>query len=397
MRKTLFLALSLFCCFVSQACAFAPSSGQPYYIYNPTKNKLPIWRAALSSVKAGTADTRVIFLGTSTVAGYCSTAGSWALGHTAEYLFAQALTDRYGVSANTQSTFGNSSADGTSRITADSRISLSGFAPGVTYSLGGPQFIGYSGQYITFTPKDSAGSNVSVDTFKIWHGKESTSGSCKWSLDGGSTTTFSNTATTTDVGVETITTTLASHTLKIEYASGDRCQIIGIEAYNSANKYVSVVNSGVGGVVAANWDWSGPAKAFGFPQVMGVIKPSLLIIWMNNNDAIANTDNTAYKATMQKYITQVKTTNSPAGDVVLVSQIPYGAGAGTISNNTTKLQALKDLADTNGIMWINLASKYPTYVSLTSAGLSCGDDLHMNASGYDLITKLLVDALGGPQ
>lgn len=62
--------------------------------------------------------------------------------------------------------------------------------------------------------------------------------------------------------------------------------------------------------------------------------------------------------------------------------------------SATCVADLKDLADTNGIMWINFAAKYPTYVSLNAAGYACGDALHMNADGYDY-TTLLVDALGG--
>lgn len=377
-------------------------SGQPYFVYNPTGNKLTAWRAALAAVKAGSGDARVIFMGTSTVSGYCSAPGSWALGHTLEYLFAEALTARYGVTASAQSWFGGKDDDGTGRNTADSRLVIgSSWSFGGTYSIGGPMFTSdNTTNSITFTPKNAAGTGLNADTFVIWHGKETGMGTCAYKIDSGSETNFSNAVSGTAVGTVTVSTTDAPHTLSIRsqaQGTAGGCNIIGVEARTAATKYVSVINSGIGGVLASNWDWSGPAKAFGMPQVMGVIKPNLLIIMMNNNDAIANTDDTAYKATMQKFITQVKTTNSPAGDVVLVSQIPYGAGAGTIGNNTAKLADLKALADTNSIMWINLASKYPTYVGLTAAGLSCGDDLHMNAAGYDAIGKILVDALGGAQ
>lgn len=367
-------------------------------LYNPSGNTLPHLRTALANVVSNTSYAKILWIGTSTVSGYQSGGnGVWNQLFTEEYLTAQALTNSYGIPANNDSIFGYPSAQGDQRVT-DSRMSVgSGWGSDSVWSIGGPMFSNNSTtNNLSFTLPTTA------DKVKLWYVTDSAIplGSFTWQINSGSTTTINEGALSPALANVVITVTPGSNTLKVARVSGT-VKIVGYEAYLSTQATVDVINSGVGGVVAANFTGNGGSKPYGLPTVLATFAPDAIFVQMDNNDAISGTSTTTYKSE----ITSLLTGGAVSTDPFLIAQEPCGSAGGCNSSTLPPyIVAQQQVAAASSLPFVNQVARITSYdnvltplgYSNTSTGTS--DGLHADTAGYvdesDFLTKEFTTVAG---
>lgn len=340
------------------------------------------WRRAEAERRDGVRNSRLAFLGDSTTRGF----GSGGAGFTGANGLAKNfvtklanLLNQYKAPASAHSIFGCGHSSPYSVF--DTRVNLGAGWTGtpIGSAIGNWVFANSTNNNpMTFTPDGT------VDTFKIWFAKNTTLATFDASIDGGAVTQGVG-AGARDVGSVTLTAaSVGTRTLSIARAAGTTgsCYIIGIEAYDSTRKQIEVFN----------WGWSG-ARIENFVvttnpwDVLSVIPtyaPDLTCLMMTINDANNFTDLAAYKANMQKVIDACKIT----GDVILMSGVPSAVGVSTLANQQKYVDAVRDLADTNGLMFIDNWRRFGNYESMNTLGFYT-DTIHPSSVGYsDLATSV---------
>lgn len=354
--------------------AFATNNGATPlttgYVYNPSKNALPIFRKAINRVQNNLGNGRIVWVGSSTVEG-CNDKknGVWAQQNSLEYLMAVDLTNIYGIPANNDGYFGAGGGCKTGAIRG------SGWTNDTLYSIGGPMFVN-----TTTTNNLSFTLPTTADTVVIYYPTDNsgtpTLGTFTYQINSGSTTTINEGASAPGIGSATISITPGANTLNIARVSGT-VKFIGMEPYLSTQSTIDVINSGVSGAVAATFDPAG-TKPYQVPLAWNAFSPDATFIQLDGNDAVANTNDTTYKAQIATIIT-----NSTNGDVLLIGQEPYGASAGNVNNLAAKVIDLQQLAVTYSLADIQQTLRVTSYDTvLTPDGFSNNDGLHANIAGY---------------
>lgn len=330
-------------------------------VLNAPIEKLPNWRKAVAKVRRGTANARLLCVGDSTTAGYLgSVSTSNGLGAYPVQLASQ-LTAR-GLTANSHNFIGNKNWPSGGLGGNDSRLTTSGSISQTIKSAGGYLMNWTAAGGLTFTP------TASVDTFDVWY-VQNAAGSFTINLDGGANTTV-NTAGTTNLLKATITGSLGAHTLNLAWVSGT-IFILGVEAYNSAAKEVSVLNSGAYGWIASDWNPGSVTSKWQSANAISAISPDLTIICLTINDANTPTSESTYKTNLQIIIDAAKVT----GDVILMTGVPTSRAA---QPNIERY--MRELAVLNDVPLIDLSARWSNYTTSNALGFYA-DTTHPNALG----------------
>jgi lysophospholipase L1-like esterase/peptidoglycan hydrolase-like protein with peptidoglycan-binding domain len=349
---------------------------------------LPIWSAAVRDTLAGTSNSRVLFIGDSTTAGW-DTSNNNLEGNNKAYSHPTVVASLFPNSLGaTTSIVGNQNAPNIS--TYDTRTS---FADGWGFSeteggqvLGGYGLRGLSGwgsPLFNFAP------GKAWDTLELYYSTYNGAASANVSINGsGSIAAFDT--STADAGLvkTTITKALGNDTLNTNRVSGGDYNFEGIITYNSNVKEITVLNAGWSGakvtdVIAGTGPWA-------TLESLDEYAPDLVVIDLGINDWNQGTPTTegTFKAAMQDII---DASEAAGADVLLVVPVPTGSANG-LANQAAFRTYILELADLNDLPVVDFISLWTSYATANGNGWM-SDVLHPNATGYAEKAEALFDAI----
>jgi len=343
------------------------------------------WNAALTAMKAGARNAKVLFLGDSTTAGFFATgvnsAGCRPLA-TAD-VFAQSLSSGVGYYGNT---IGDPTNGAATFQAYDTRwVFDPAWAVGAVVGLGG----GTIGAATTVAVTTTTFSPVQAfDTIDIYYIQNSGYGTLQLNVDGGAQLGATiNCSGTLSIVKTTRTCTLGVHVLNFVKPIGGNVLLIGVSTYNSAVKGIECLNAGKGGLtstaaaLSANaWD---PAVATSIGTI-AQIAPDLTIINLTINDWIGAVAPATYTTNIQKLIDAYRL----YGDVILQTGVPEAPGTVSIANQRLIVSAMRNLAVDNGIPILDVHQIWGdyNYAKDTLGYFAPTNDLvHPGATGYAAI------------
>jgi lysophospholipase L1-like esterase len=345
---------------------------------------LPNWNTALGLRAAGTRNAKLVCVGDSTTMGIGADGSNHAnganLGWPAQ--LAQMVSNSgYG------SWFGDHNVELGGTLTLaqfDTRVSIGSWVStgNGTQTMGGPMMraTSASGGPLAFTPRNY------VDTFDVYTFTNNVAASLSIQIDAGSATTLSQNSANSLVKT-TLTTTLGSHALNVNWISGTPF-LVGVYGYNSAAKEISIINAGISGGVVGTTTGTGWTSQSGNPwaplAVLEAVAPDLTIINLNINDCNAGTAQSTYVAALQSIITAAKV----SGDVIITSANPTTTSA-SLGTQATYVGYVSALATTNAIPFIDIFNLWGG----VNQSQWMFNGLHPNFSGYTQIAGYILKAI----
>ena len=369
--------------------AFIHGGGSVSYV-PPYPPQLASWHTALNKVKSGVSNARILCIGDSTTMGVGSDGGF--SGNLIPNSYPSQLSGVFNtnsINAHWNSIVGASNdASPPDRLSNDSRLTKSGAASylnGGYTTAGGDIFAcnndGSSAGAFGFLP------TTNVDTFNLWYAISSSNGNMNLNINGGSNSPF-NTNGSNGVGLASITGTVGSNTLNIIRSTG-YVSWLGVEAYDSSKKWVSVMNAGWS--AAKSGDWNSSTYPWSPINVISNYSPDLTIVMLGINDWDNGISTTVYNANIQAIISAVTT-----GSVLLVSPPPSNPGTGYGSPSTavqaTYVAKLQSLASANNLLLVDTFNTWGTWANANSNGWMY-DGVHPNNSGYAQIASSLFSTI----
>lgn len=369
------------------------------YATNVSPYLMPHWISCSAKVKANSGYCRVFAVGDSTTYGLCSNAvGGNACTNSGDLTTAAYPTrlaqymNTTVLPANRDTVMGAASGSAGQGPCAsnDARVSCGAWTTPLVYSFGGDMFEATSAATFTFTPTDQ------VDTFVLWYIQSAGAGGTgSYQIDSGSATTFSEVAPPTKITSVTATTTLGSHTFKVNWVSGT-IYIVGVEAYNSAVGSVRIANGGVPGVTSSFY--ANNANQWAPQSAVVTMAPDVVLLDLGINDWNTAVSVATYTANMQQLIT-AWLVNS---DVVLVTPVPSANATVALTTQVQYINALYSLAATNNIPIIDNWSRWGSAERVAASPYllyPTGYTLHPDAWGYSdfagAIANSLLSVAGG--
>lgn len=353
---------------------------------------LPKWRAALAKVRASNGSAKVLCIGDGSTFGIFSNGTSTGdLKPKAYPTKLAAFMNSAGTNAHANSFMGtgtgSAAGDSASTDVDDARVVMgAGWTHAGLNSVGGSMFTASSAtSALSFLP------TVNVDTFDIYYRQYSGGGVFAYNFNGAGGGTQTTNNATDSVVKATVSTTLGSNTLNLNYSSGSGVYIVGVVAYDSTKNWVDVINAGW--PLSQALDWAVSTNGYS-PCNTGIsgVAPDLTIINLGVSDVAQVEGIGAYIANVQKIITAAQAT----GDVLLVSQTPVSVTA-TYPQSTQAqyAAALYALAAKNNVPLLDLYSRWVSYTLSNANGLM-GSVLYPNAVGYSDMAAAIFNFVGNP-
>lgn len=349
---------------------------QNVYGVNLDINYLRKWRAARNSVVAGHAaanTARVLFIGDSTTVGkaanYAST-GDWkTLGYIGQL---SRMFNNVGVNAHFNSFIGT--GNGFNNNTFDPRIVIgAGWASDVVYTVAGGQAYTATGatSSLAFTPVPD------VDTFNLFVIKTAGLGTITYNINGGGASTFNENGGNDTILTLTKASSLTASTLNVDYSAGGKVTLVGIEAYDSAKSWISLMNAGSSS--SRSVDWAVSTNLWSPANCAAIYQPVLTCINLGINDWAqgGGTSISAFTANIQLLITNALA----VGDCMLIAPAPSATSVKPLAFQQTYIAALYALATANNIPLIDFFSRLTSYEISNPLGYYF-DTLHPNGTAY---------------
>lgn len=326
--------------------------------YNVVSTNFHKWRRALSKVRAGTANARILCAGDST------TQGQTAAPPLAYPGQLKKLLNAYHVPTVDGAIWGPGGTNGA----ADTRVVL-----GTGWGYGGSIPSWGWGGYGSSSGASGALSVTFAHAFdKIdiwWYGIQT--GTVTVNVDGGSS--LGSIVSTFDSAYHktSFTCTAGTHTINITGATGGAFNVYGIEAWHSTSP--SVLLSNAGSSSSATADWSGASAAGAYNQFTSYA-PDLTLISLGVNDAGTPVADTVYDTNMRALIARAQV----SGDVLHMPAIP--------SSNRLVAEAsyrVKDrqMAIDLGCGYLDMNARWVSYAVSNPLGYY-NDGLHPSQFGY---------------
>jgi hypothetical protein len=348
-------------------------------VYNAKRANTNKWRTARGCVRAGRRNARILLCGNSITAGFGATgngSGSNMASKTYPTFLAQALSAA-GLNASWQNFIGgNNYADFTA---ADSRINMGGWVNAGLGSFGANVLMKstITGAPMSFTPL------TPVDTVEVLATRNLAGVAITIAVDGGATLATYNPFASGSLQIGSSGPislgSLGLHTIQANLSSNTQTFLIGIIAYNSTQKEVSVLRGGWNGAVASdfnnvNWTYTDGIK---------VAAPDLSLLGISRNDPGNATALPAYTASLQSIIDACKLSGDvglliePLGNLAPATFAPYG-------------DALYHLAQLNDLFLIDSNALWDGYANTVAW---YGDGIHPNDFSYAELGYPLGDIL----
>lgn len=242
-----------------------------------------------------------------------------------------------------------------------------------TYSIGGQVFIASGATTsLAFTPTQN------VDRFVIWYIQNGPLGKFKYNINGGSNTVV-DTAGAGAFQSVTISTSLAANTLNINWDSVDAVGIIGVEAYDSSQKKVSVINAGWSGSQASAWALNN-GSPWNTVTAVNTFAPDLVLLGLGGNEVVAKIPLDAYEDNMRVLIEGFLYN----ADVCLITPNPIDPGQyGIAESQQLYVDVQSNLAEEYGISIFDQYGRCGSFDKFNAAGmLYSPDKLHPIGIGY---------------
>lgn len=355
---------------------------------------MPIFKACLAQVKAGTGNCNVVLIGESTGAAtgsqYSATgADSACCGFLKQA--AGTLSSVYGISTQANDFLGNKVVDGATGANAvflasDQRVTslgnwfiFTGGAPG----LGGYSFVNNDATAITFRPTDSTTfpSTAAIQTNSV--DVYANGGSYSVNIGGGAI------CTPTNGGITTCAATLGNNTYTITCTSGAfSCSLQGLLAWNTSVPSLRFINGSFGGATIAQQEAN-----IGYIQAFS---PALCIINDLGNDIANLTAPATYQASLLAVVNACKA----SGDVLLTTGVigdaPLGAPCTQCADIRNAVKAVA--ASTNSPIWDSGAlivspTANDNYAWNAANNGAAQDPNHQGAAGYAVYGTFLAQIL----
>jgi hypothetical protein len=327
---------------------------------------LPHWKTCRANVIANTGNCLVLFIGESTTSGQGTlySANSNDNRSTAFPSEVSAiLTAEYGINSSATSVAGDQNVGNAAAYAAyDTRTVFTNWfaADGGIITIGHEGLgSGTGGGTLTFNPADTTTfpSNVhNTNALEFWGAALLTAGSIAVNVNGGSTLGTINENVSSVYLHQVITTGAGAAANTWNFVctpSSLGCHLGVIRAYNSAVSEASMVNAGWDGATVANWNTSTSSPWDPLPAIE-TVAPTLCVITIYGNDAIAGTAVATYKASLQNIITACLASGDVLLDTdnVLNPTVTCSGGAGGLCDYGTQHnyeQAIISLATTNNV------------------------------------------------
>lgn len=333
------------------------------------------YTAALAEVQAGTANARVIVIGDSLSAGYQSTstmagnaiADSWPAELALQFAENPAVFTGY-LGDNHATDAGSSPNAYNSKVTQGT-----GWSVNALESIGGRQFNGgtTNGAAHSFTP------GFTFTKFRVTYVRYSGSPEYTVNVDGGSSLGTLNMNDTVG-GVFFEEFTAGGTTINVVSNGTANGRILGIEAWDDANKSVHIVTAGVPGWTAGNW----ATATNDYSPVNGIraMQADLVLILIGTNDTTAS-DRVSFRINLRRVIYAAKA----HGSVMLIG-FPYmGSFSGSPSEATQDLWRgdMAAVAAECGVVFIDPTddADWSSYSAANSAGFMDADVVHLSDAG----------------
>ncbi len=363
--------------------AFSTSgASDPFYNINATTTAN--FKAAFI---ANSANIPISFMGDSTMRG----TDELALPYNTQFQKATpfqlaSLLNAAGINAGNGNIFGSGTTTIADLALRDGRFTSSGTAVfGSVQTQGGSDWnLPSATAALNFTPQ------IPVTKFDIYWRDAAAGRNFSWAIDGGSTTTISSSGVAQMVKTTVSAGALGTHTLNLVQVLGS-VNIFGINGYNDTRKEIHCMNWGVNGATTATMVGNvGPPNG-GRLQFLSVFPPKLVIAecgivndWRNSVSVATS------KANMLTLINAVKAAGSDFWFLVP----PYDGGStGLTANQNAYVQAMYELAASEGVGLIDLRRSWLSYANQLALGL-VGDNVHPTVSaGYPSTAAVVYAAL----
>jgi lysophospholipase L1-like esterase len=363
--------------------------GGPSYGLKP--ENFSRWRKAMSRVRTGEADAKILCIGDSITQGETASVGTnptyrncWPK-RLQEFLNAYYVPAQVGLCTGG---YGDAALD--TRFTLGSGWSWA--AANVGFAKHSIQSAGGASGTLTYQP------GYPCDTADIYYKQHnSNQGNSSVTVDGGAPTTLTGFGTPSSVKKTTISLgALASnHSLVFAGASGGAglslFDIFGIDCYDSTTTRVRVGLAGRSGASTADWGFGGfPGAGFQSLDCIAAYAPHLSIINLGVNDAAVPISLSTYIANMAAVIQVCQL----SGDVLLTGCIPSGltfAGRQPTELSYSR-DGLSSLASDYDCGVVDLNARWVDYATADANGWMT-DGLHPTAAGYADMGQAIFNAL----
>lgn len=354
-----------------------PINGTGSLIDNITQSNTSSFR---STYRAGVRNSRVAFIGDSTTRGQ-SLGGGASQAINSYPMQLATLLNAVSINAGANNVWSDGGSWGLGQTisnfkTGDGRVtSADGWALGSVLSAGGNSFASTALGSMTFTPQST------VDTFEIIWRDGAVGRDFSWQVDGGSATNVLSTGVTQFAITTVPAGSLGAHTLTINWVLGN-INIIGINAYDSTRKELSLWNWGICGGTSTNLINNSDA-AVGRLAILAssTLKPDLAFI----EGGVINDWRTSISvATSKANVTTLVTTCKANGtNVILVTPCFDNGVAGLTSNQQAYVNAMYEIANEQNVGIIDIRKKWISYANAVANGWNNGSDtVHPTTAGY---------------
>lgn len=349
-------------------------------LQNYSSGSLTKFRTALAAMVAGSSFPKVLVIGDSTTAGAISDAAEANYRPNSYVQQLASLLTYQGFTSCMTNALGNAKGsqganqgigiwDG--RLTGTGSFALN---PNDNHGVGG-LLLGTASAAagtLTFTP------GVSTDTCDVYYYDQTAV--FEINIDGEAALATVTGGGTNTCKKQTVTYAAGVHAINVVWVSGG-INIGGFDAYTAATKQIHLLNCGQGSAKASTLASNSPNFAPG--RWYAFIAPSLSIISLGINDWINSTAVATYSSSLQTIITNCLT----SGDVILMTPFPSATSQAALATQATYVDAMRTLAYTNNIPFIDENANLGSKVAMTGNGYG-SDENHPNYAG---MTKIATD------
>lgn len=352
--------------FVGDISRFGP------YTFNLSWDNTANFRA---TYRAGVRNTRVAFIGDSTLRGQ-STGGGTAQAVNSYPMQLATLLCAAGLNAGANNVWGDGGSWGLGQtianyITGDSRVTAAaGWGLGSTLSAGGNNFGATAAGSMTFTPQ------ANCDTVQVIWRDGATGRNWNWKVDGGAATNVLSTNVTQFAIVTIPLGSLGAHTVTLTWDLGT-VGILGISGYDSTRKELTLWNWGICGGTSANLI-NNADTVVGRLAILAhaSLKPDLAFI----EGGLINDWRTSVAVATSKanLTTLVTTTKTNGGDVILCAPVFDSGTSGLTASQQLYVDAMYQVATEQNVGLIDYRKIAPTP----------SDTVHPTAAGYSAMANV---------
>lgn len=345
---------------------------------------MPAWTAGKAAVAAGSANTTLIFGGTSMTMGAFSQPAT---------TFTNCRVNSYPMQllpflADTldQGWSGTNQTYTTETITGYDPRFTSATAWG---GLSGSNTLG--GHLISNTTTADklifAGAANQIDTIEAWGPLLTGLGVIGVDIGGATLSpTINEGASSTGIWNQTWNVALGTYNINWSRVSGS-CYLAGFVAYNSAVKRILAFNCGMSGSRAS--DWADSSLGYSPINMLKARAPSMFVWEIGANDWANATNLTTFSNAVQTVDDAVR---SYGGDMIIMSSPPSDVSVASLAAQQSYIDILASKARVNRRNFINNTTVFGSYVQGNANGYYA-NTVHLNGTGYSIMKNAPLELL----